>query len=815
MANPQVENPTATLLRQMIKQAIARPGVRIIRMGEGVKAPAGRWGKKNGRDVHFSGKRDANNLTSWGEVSQAIADSYNIGLESEETATDGLRLYAWDADILTPDKASVLNIPRDHAVQLGQRLFAPGLTWKVETAGGGVQWHCLIDPERVPQGELFFNRDGTLKNNIAITGGPDLLTGRHLRMLPCSWQRADVCKDKTRTEEQRKYTFASDSGATFAPAPDALYEQLTRWAAESKPAAPAKPKRKLRAVPGADGRPAAPDAIPIGNRHNTLTSLAMQLVIIEPLATRRSMLAVLHEVNEIYCEEPMPESEIKRCLDTALAKAERPLGMGMRCKHLHPVADNARDTWRNQLRAMCVELCYNRRAEQVESRPLTGGDWQPLSGFSTAALQVDMDADTAPAPVLKQADAPKPNLQVAESQADAPAAKLPPRVRFVSWAEHNGRPPRAWSERAFMLQLKAYLDKRERDPLLEKGRELETRMKSEKNLGRGDLIYTLLTRKDDGLFRVEPAYEKAARLLLPMIIGGVVRRVYADGRKGAKWDFMPIIIGPPGIGKSTLLRCLVYDPDQFSDFAQFGLKAREMGEQFMGKTIIEVSELVAFRTADVRAITAEVSRQAIMYRRVYEKTPELRAYLHVLVGTSNDPMAIPMEGRVQRRFMPVQMEAAHGPAVNQQRTLQMLQPGGKPGPILDELYAEAIRMNESGELEKLIPEFHAEINKLTPAHRIRNLTTEEVLDKFEQAHPGQFDSEGVGLIELIQYAEGPPDGLGSGGGLGLKKVNEQKLCDTMKARGFESYQGTTREDRLRRWYTLRRIAEMKSEGGEQ
>lgn len=815
MANPQVTPPPATDLKTMLEQAEKRPGTRKIRMGPGQKAPAGRMRKKNGRDVYMPGKRDANELKSWAEVSQAIAEGYNIGLESVETATDGLRLFTWDADILTPDKASELNIPRDHAVQLGRRLFMPGLTWQVETAGGGVQWHCLIDLERVPQCELFFHRDGMLKSNIAIAGGIDLLSGKHLRMLPGSWQTAEVCKDKTRTEEQRKYAFASDSGATFAPAPDALYELLTRWADEAAPASKPKPKRNLQAVPGADGRPAAPDAIPIGNRHNTLTSLAMQLVIIEPLATRQSMLAVLHEVNEIYCEEPVPESEIARCLDSALAKAQRPRALGKRRKYLYPVADNARDNWRGQLRAMGVELCYNRRAEQVESRPLSGGDWRPLSEFSTAALQVDMDADTAPAPVLQQADAPKPNLQVAESQADTPAAKLPPRVRFVIWAEHNGRPRRDWSERAFMLQLKAYLDKRERDPLLEKCRELETRMKSEKNLGRGDLIYTLLTRKDDGLFRVEPAYEKAARLLLPMIIGGVVRRVYADGRKGDKWDFMPIIIGPPGIGKSTLLRCLVYDPEQFSDFAQFGLKAREMGEQFMGKTIIEVSELVAFRTADVRAITAEVSRQAIMYRRVYEKTPELRAYLHVLVGTSNDPMAIPMEGRVQRRFMPVQMEAAHGPAVNQQRTLQMLQPEGKPGPILDELYAEAIRMNENGELKKLIPEFHAEINKLTPAHRIRNLTAEEVLDKFEQAHPDKFDSEGVGLIELIQFAEGPPDGMGSGGGLGLKKVNEQKLCDTMKARGFESYQGTTREDRLRRWYTLRRIAEMKSEGGEQ
>ena len=84
-------------------------------------------------------------------------------------------------------------------------------------------------------------------------------------------------------------------------------------------------------------------------------------------------------------------------------------------------------------------------------------------------------------------------------------SQLPARFEFALGGRH-----RKWKDSPFLLPLRAFLDHNERDPLPEKCRELERRMKADKKLGRDDLIYTLMAQKEDAFFQVEKKYEKAA-----------------------------------------------------------------------------------------------------------------------------------------------------------------------------------------------------------------------------------------------------------------------------------------------------------------
>lgn len=84
-------------------------------------------------------------------------------------------------------------------------------------------------------------------------------------------------------------------------------------------------------------------------------------------------------------------------------------------------------------------------------------------------------------------------------------SQLPARFEFALGGRH-----RKWKDSLFLLQQRACLDHNERDPLLGKCHGLGRRMKADKELGRDDLIYTLMAQKEDAFFQVEKKYEKTA-----------------------------------------------------------------------------------------------------------------------------------------------------------------------------------------------------------------------------------------------------------------------------------------------------------------
>ena len=81
---------------------------------------------------------------------------------------------------------------------------------------------------------------------------------------------------------------------------------------------------------------------------------------------------------------------------------------------------------------------------------------------------------------------------------------------------------------------------------------------------------------------------------------------------GCKFDYVLILTGAQGVGKSTFFRTLA-SPRWFNDGLPDVTKAKDAGEQIQGAWITEIAELNGIRTADVRQTSASPSSTRTRY----------------------------------------------------------------------------------------------------------------------------------------------------------------------------------------------------------
>ena len=139
------------------------------------------------------------------------------------------------------------------------------------------------------------------------------------------------------------------------------------------------------------------------------------------------------------------------------------------------------------------------------------------------------------------------------------------------------------------------------------------------------------------------------------ILLGTIQRSYEPG---VKLDEMLVIIGPPGIGKSTLLRHLLPPHLQalFSDGLDLGADAKERVEALQGRAIVEIGEMAGARRADMESLKTFLSRTDDgNVRLAYRHNPEPMPRMANLVGTADRSDPLPDDDNV-RRFVPVTLE---------------------------------------------------------------------------------------------------------------------------------------------------------------
>jgi putative DNA primase/helicase len=128
---------------------------------------------------------------------------------------------------------------------------------------------------------------------------------------------------------------------------------------------------------------------------------------------------------------------------------------------------------------------------------------------------------------------------------------------------------------------------------------------------------------------------------------GMVRRVYEPG---CKFDYMPILEGPQGRGKSTALEILSAPWFGNTDFV---MGDKDSMAVMQGKWLYEIAELDSFNKADTTRVKSFVTRQVDEFRPAYGRRILKLSRRVVLVGTTNQYEYF-KDATGNRRFWPIQ-----------------------------------------------------------------------------------------------------------------------------------------------------------------
>lgn len=140
-----------------------------------------------------------------------------------------------------------------------------------------------------------------------------------------------------------------------------------------------------------------------------------------------------------------------------------------------------------------------------------------------------------------------------------------------------------------------------------------------------------------------------------MIFYGGIARLYTPG---VKFDYMPILIGRQGAGKSTIVDWLALNTRYYKEVTT--IDGKDGIECLEGGWICEFSELLAMtRQKDVQALKAFITRTADKYRKPYDKYVSTIPRCCVFIGTTNDSEFLTdMTGN--RRYLPVEVGLERG-----------------------------------------------------------------------------------------------------------------------------------------------------------
>lgn len=118
---------------------------------------------------------------------------------------------------------------------------------------------------------------------------------------------------------------------------------------------------------------------------------------------------------------------------------------------------------------------------------------------------------------------------------------------------------------------------------------------------------------------------------------------------GTKYDYMPVLGGPQGIGKSTLLKLL--GGEWYSD-SLTTFEGKEAAEMVQGTWINEVGELASMNRSETNAVKQFLSKTEDIYRKAYGRRTEIYPRSCVFFGTTNDFEYL-RDGTGNRRFWPI------------------------------------------------------------------------------------------------------------------------------------------------------------------
>jgi putative DNA primase/helicase len=139
------------------------------------------------------------------------------------------------------------------------------------------------------------------------------------------------------------------------------------------------------------------------------------------------------------------------------------------------------------------------------------------------------------------------------------------------------------------------------------------------------------------------------RAVMRKTLCAAVRRIY---HPGTKFDYTLVLVGPQGIGKSTIAAKL--GGEWFTDNLSLSdTRDKTAAEKLQGEWIIEIPELSGMRKMDVETLKSFLSRVDDKYRASYGKRVESHPRQCIFIGTTNAEDGFLRDTTGGRRFWPV------------------------------------------------------------------------------------------------------------------------------------------------------------------
>ncbi|MEX2461293.1 MAG: virulence-associated E family protein [Paenibacillaceae bacterium] len=192
-----------------------------------------------------------------------------------------------------------------------------------------------------------------------------------------------------------------------------------------------------------------------------------------------------------------------------------------------------------------------------------------------------------------------------------------------------------------------------------------------------------------------------------------------------KFDYMTVVCGPQGIGKSTFFRKL--GMDWFSDSLKT-FEGKEAEELIQGKWIVEIAELQAFNRVDVNRIKQFLSKVDDQYRAAYGHNVKNQVRRSIFFGTTNDHEYL-HDPTGNRRFWPVDAR----PKLATKSVFRDLTESE-----IDQIWAEAVMHLQLGELLYLSPEMEEEAERRRQAHMVRDPLEGMIEEFIQKTVPGDW-----------------------------------------------------------------------------
>lgn len=118
---------------------------------------------------------------------------------------------------------------------------------------------------------------------------------------------------------------------------------------------------------------------------------------------------------------------------------------------------------------------------------------------------------------------------------------------------------------------------------------------------------------------------------------------------GCKYDYVPVFVGPQGIGKSTFLATM--GKEWFSDSLQ-SFEGKEAAEMIQGVWINELGEMTSYNRSEANAVKQFLSKREDIYRQAYGRRTGRYPRKCVFFGTCNQ-FEFLKDLTGNRRFWPI------------------------------------------------------------------------------------------------------------------------------------------------------------------